>query len=94
MVKHITKDKATEALRIRLNALVSLPHFYQTLMEAAGEKELLKEFDRLSGSNLLGIGRSFDSMIDEATGKQAEDIINFVNFVHDIVYVPLMNEAN
>ena len=56
--------------------------FYECLMYCAGNKELIKEFDRLSGSNLSLQGPPINFMIDEATGKLKEDLTLFCDFVY------------
>ena len=63
--------------------------FHEVLMEAAGNKELVKEFDRLNGTNLSLKGTPIEIEIDKATGKLDDDMIKFINFVYEYIYFPL-----
>lgn len=63
--------------------------FYDCLMECAGNKELVKEFDRLNNSNLSLKGSPINIMVDEATGKQKEDLRMFVDFCYEFIWLPL-----
>jgi len=58
-------------------------------MEAAGNQELVKEFDRLRGTNLQFQGSSIERMIDEATGRVEHDLALFVEFVYECVWLRL-----
>ncbi len=60
--------------------------FMQCLMACAENKELVKEFDRLAGCDLSFSGTPIDRMIDEATGKLANDIQKFIAFVWGCVW--------
>jgi hypothetical protein len=60
--------------------------FMQCLTECANNKELVKEFDRLADCNLSFDGTPIDLMIDQATGKLADDLQKFIEFVWDCVY--------
>ena len=48
--------------------------FKECLMYCAGNKELVAEFDRLSGSNLSFKGAPINIMVDQSTGKQKDDL--------------------
>ena len=61
-------------------------YFYEFLMQCAGNKELVLEFDRLSGSNLSLEGPPINFMIDKATGKLEDDLGLFRDFIYDCVW--------
>jgi len=69
---------------------VSHDFFLQCLREAAANKELVAEFDRLNGSNLSFRGAPIEIALDQATGRQREELQKFVEFVRDAVYLPLI----
>lgn len=61
---------------------------------AANNPELVVEFDRLKGTRLGGQGTPIERLIDEATGKAAEDYNAFLRFCWNCLYlrVPLKTE--
>ena len=63
--------------------------FYDCLMECVGNRELVKGFDRLRGTNLSMSGPPINLMVDEATGKQREDMNKFIEFCWDCVWTRL-----
>ena len=67
--------------------------FEQCLLECARVPELLREFDRLHGTNLQLKGPPIILMVDEATGKQREDMAKFIEFVWKYVWSPLLKQA-
>jgi hypothetical protein len=64
--------------------------FLQCLREAAANKELVAQFDRLTGSNLSMRGAPIELEIDRTTGRQREELRRFAEFVRDAVYLPLV----
>ena len=68
-------------------------NFYDCLMECAGNAELVKEFDRLRGCNLSMKGSPISLMVDEATGKQKDDLLKFIAFCWECIWLPLPLEA-
>ena len=60
------------------------------VVHCAGVPELVAEFDRLTGSNLSLRGTSLDLMIDEATGRQREEMREFTAFVFECIWLPLI----
>jgi len=56
------------------------------VLEAINQPELVKEFDRLKGTNLSQVGRPLELMIDERTGRLKHDFNEFVEFVRDVIY--------
>ena len=65
--------------------------FKECLMYCAGNKELVAEFDRLSGSNLSFKGAPINIMVDQATGKQKDDLRAFCDFVYECIWSRLGN---
>jgi hypothetical protein len=65
------------------------PFFIQCIKETSGNKELVKEFDRLTGSNLSLSGTGLDLAIDKATGRMKDDCEKFLKFVYECVYLKL-----
>jgi hypothetical protein len=49
-------------------------------------RELLAEFDRLTGSNLSLRGTAFELQIDFASGRFEPEMEKFVEFVKDCVW--------
>lgn len=64
--------------------------FGEFVFMCAGNKDLVREFDRLTGSNLGMNGTGLDLMIDRVTGRTAEGLEEFVAFVHEFVWLPLV----
>jgi len=56
------------------------------VLAAINERELVKEFDRLKGTNLSQAGRPIELLIDESTGRLEHDFSEFVEFVRDAIY--------
>ena len=65
--------------------------FIECVSVCAGQRGLIKEFDRLTGHHLSTIGtrRPLDSLIDEATGRDDEAFAAFIEFVWDCVWTRL-----
>ena len=59
---------------------------WQCVIAAINEPELVKEFDRLKGTNLSQTGSPIEIMIDESTGRLKHDFNEFVEFVRDVIY--------
>ncbi len=53
---------------------------------AIGSLELIRNFDRLSGTALSTQPRPLDRMIDEATGRLAADFQRFRRFAEDALW--------
>lgn len=63
--------------------------FTECLMEVASNEEIVKEFDRLRGTNLQFQGSNIERMIDEATGRIEHDLALFVEFVYECIWIRL-----
>jgi hypothetical protein len=61
-------------------------NFEQCVMECARHPELIQQFDRLRGTNLQMKGAPIDLMVDQATGRLADDVSLFITFVYDVVW--------
>lgn len=62
--------------------------FQDILMQCAANVELVAQFDRLQGSNLVRTGAPINLMVDDTTGKTNDDLAAFIGFVHECVYAP------
>lgn len=62
------------------------PFFIACVRHASANKELVAQFDRLSGTNLQRVGSPIELAIDQATGKLDDDIRKFLQFVKTFVY--------
>lgn len=93
------KARAVEQLRALPDLRAALPMAYgdpafQACLRASFEApELVAQFDRLYGANLVTRQEPLAAMIDKATGKQEDDMRAFAAFVHDSVYLRLPSEA-
>jgi len=67
--------------------------FGQVLNVTAETPELVREFDRLCGTHLATIGTRapIDRMIDEATGRERDEVMKFAAFVFEFVWLPLLS---
>lgn len=79
--------------RFALPAAYADPAFVACLDEAISTPELVAQFDRLYGADLRGRRPPIVRMVDEATGKLADDMREFVHFVHQGVYLTLSDDA-
>jgi hypothetical protein len=62
--------------------------FKETVLMCFDNKNLVKEFDRLNGSNLLQSGSPLELMVDDSCGRIKKDMHNFIEFVRDYIYMP------
>jgi hypothetical protein len=74
-----TEEKILERIRTESDLVLAV-------LYCAKNKALVEQFDRLNKSNLSLKGTSLDLMIDEATGKQRQDILDFIAFVDECIY--------
>jgi len=93
------KARAVEQLRSMPDLRWPLPQahgdpaFQAFLRESIEVPELIAQFDRLYGANLVTRQAPLSAMIDAATGKQQDDMRAFVAFVHECIYLRLPSEA-
>ena len=64
-------------------------NFEQVVLECSHNQALVSEFDRLTGSNLSLRGKPIELMVDQATGKLADDASKFVAFVYECIWLRL-----
>lgn len=62
------------------------PWFHCCLAEAANNRELIREFDRLYGHNLSRRGAPLDLLVDDASGRMEVGVAAFCEFVRECVY--------
>jgi hypothetical protein len=79
--------------RFALPAAYTDPAFVACLDEAISTPELVTNFDRLYGADLRQRRAPIIRMVDEATGKMADDMREFVHFVHQSLYLTLSDDA-
>lgn len=60
--------------------------FDQCVRECFADRELLREFDRLKGTNLSLKGNGLEILIDKSSGRWEHDAEEFVAFVKDCVW--------
>jgi hypothetical protein len=63
--------------------------FVDCLVTAALDVNFVREFDRLTGCNLLRKGVPIELAIDEATGRMENDIKYFCQWVWDVIFTRL-----
>jgi len=63
--------------------------FLECVHACAANRELLSEFDRLNGTNLSLKGAPIELMVDEASGRLADDVADFVAFVAQCIWLPM-----
>ena len=61
--------------------------FIQCVDACLDTPELVKQFDRLWGTNLLRAGAPIDLAIDVATGRQHSDMNQFLKFVWNCIFI-------
>ncbi len=61
-----------------------IKHFTAWMNLCLSNKELMSEFDRLRGTNVSRTGSPITVMIDESTGRFAEDARAFFDFCLDL----------
>lgn len=66
--------------------------FYDCLMKCANTPDLITQFDRLWKTNLSSRGSPLDLMIDEACGRLEGDLVEFINFVYECIWLPIKDE--
>lgn len=68
--------------------------FLECVIASFESIELIAQFDRLWGTNILLRGAPIDSQIDLATGRHKEDMQQFIRFVWNYIFIripPVMN---
>ena len=60
--------------------------FLDCVRHAIATPDLVKEFDRLRGTDLSGRASPIAQMIDQATGKADHDVRLFLEFIWDVIF--------
>jgi len=68
-------------------------NFFDCLFHCANNKELVSNFDRLTGHNLSLRGSNLDLAIDKATGRLDSGLADFIDFVRDVIWNRLPDSA-
>lgn len=65
--------------------------FHECVLECAANRELVAEYDRLTGSRLgqLPNRSPIEQMVDEASGRNNTEAAKFAVFVHEFVWTRL-----
>ena len=66
--------------------------FEDALRSAAGNRELLEQYDRLTKSNLSRRGSPIELAVDDATGRTEKEFAEFARFVFEYVWLPVALE--
>lgn len=66
--------------------------FTECVLFCAENREMVKHFDRLRGTNLSLRGSPIDLAIDESTGRRDHDLALFTAFIFDAVWCRLPPE--
>jgi len=61
--------------------------FEECLLECGANAEFVTHFDRLAGTNLSGRGSPIELAVDRATGKEADDVKRFADFVLHYIWL-------
>lgn len=68
-----------------------IPEIFQWMVEESfANKELVRNFDRLWGTNLMTRGSPIDIMVDQSTGRLEHDLRLFIEFVRECIYDKLV----
>ena len=68
----------------------NLVSFESCVIAASENEDMVKNFDRLHGTNLELSGSLIDLLIDKATGRQNSDVRKFLDFVYDAIFMPII----
>lgn len=66
------------------------PRFHECLRAAVANRDLLREYDRLYGSNLSMRGSPVQLVVDQVTGRLDAEFREFAEFVERYIYGPLV----
>lgn len=64
--------------------------FEQCIAICAANRETIAEYDRLHKKNLSMAGTPLDLSINEATGQLADDVADFVAWVAQRIWLPMV----
>lgn len=88
-----TKEGIMKGIESKVAIEVPRPvTFAQCVLECARNRELVEQFDRLTGSNLSRRGTAFQLLIDDASGRFEADARRFLDFVREFIWAPLQEQ--
>lgn len=69
--------------------------FIEVVMHCTKNRELVKEYDRLTGSSLGSIlsASPINRMVDEGTGRTKQEMGKFAGFVFEMVWLRMPREC-
>lgn len=84
-----------QAPRFPLPLAYTDPAFMKCIVESCRTPELIEQFDRLTGCKLSALSQRtpIERMVDEVTGFRDDQMRQFVEFVHDSIYLRMPDEA-
>lgn len=63
--------------------------FAECLLVCGSHRELIQEYDRMTGSNLSFRGTQMDLAVDKACGRQESEVPAFAEFVREYIWLRL-----
>lgn len=86
---------ATPAPRMPLPLAYIDPAFMKCMDEACRTPEMIEAFDRLTGYKIGSLAQRapIERLVDDVTGFRNDQMRQFVEFVHDSIYLRLPDEA-
>jgi hypothetical protein len=67
--------------------------FEEVVNECYANDEFVKEYNRLTQSQIKSRKSPLEEMIDEATGRNSEEIKRFIEFVDEFVWRPTVLDS-
>lgn len=64
--------------------------FEECLLECGKNAEMVKQFDRLRGTNLQLKGSPLELAVDDASGRLQSDVTLFSAFVYEYIWLSLV----
>lgn len=60
--------------------------FDDIVVECYNNLEFVKEYNRMTGSSIRTSKTPIEYLIDKSTGKEKDELINFINFVDKYIF--------
>lgn len=67
-------------------------NFKDVVMECFKNKSFVKEYDRVAKTNILARKTSIENIIYEATGLRDIELLGFIDFVFNFIWVPMLEK--
>jgi len=64
--------------------------FPECVQHCFGNKDFVREYDRLHGSNLAHSGHPLEVEVDYASGRMSPEMWAFIDFVAQVIWAPLV----